>query len=101
MRIRKGDKVRVITGKDRGREGVVERVYAKQQRIFLPGINLFKKHIKKSEQTPQGGVVELPRPVPVSNVMLICPKCKKTTRVAYRVESGKKFRMCKRCKSKI
>lgn len=101
MKIKKGDKVRVITGKDEGREGVVERVYQKTMKIVLPGINIYKKHIKKTEQTPKGGVVEIPRALDVSKVMLICPKCGKATRVGYKIESKKKLRMCKKCKSKI
>ena len=101
MKVRKGDKVKVIYGKDKGREGVVEKVYRKARRVLIPGINLYKKHVKKSEQFPQGGVVEIPRPLDVSKVMLICPKCKKTTRVGYKVVDNKKFRVCKKCKSTI
>ncbi len=101
MRIKKGDKVRVITGKDEGREGVVERVYQKTMKVVLPGINIYKKHIKKTEQTPQGGIVEIPRALDVSKVMLICPKCGKVTRVGYKIENKKKLRICRKCKSKI
>lgn len=101
MKIKKGDTVKVITGKDKGREGKVERVYKKSGKVLLPAINIYKKHIKKSEQTPQGGVVELPRALAVSKVMLVCPVCKKTTRVNYLVEKNKKYRVCKKCKSRI
>lgn len=101
MKIKKGDKVKVITGKDKGREGVVERVYRKTFKIVIPGINIYKKHIKKTEQTPQGGVVEIPRALDVSKVILVCPKCGKPARVGYQIEKNRKFRICKRCKSKI
>ena len=101
MKIRKGDKVKVIYGKDKGREGVVEKVYKKSMKVLVPGINLYKKHVKKSEQFPQGGVVEVPRPLHVSKVMLICPKCNKPTRVGYKLVDGKKFRICKKCKSTL
>jgi len=101
MKIKKGDKIKVITGKDKGRDGVVERVYIKGSKILITGINIYKKHIKKNEKMPQGGTVEVPRPLDVAKVILVCPKCKKTTRVGYVIEQGKKFRVCKKCKSKI
>lgn len=101
MKIRKGDLVRIIYGKDKGREGKVEKVYLKKRKILIPGINLFKRHIKKSEQLPQGGIIEIPRPLDVSKVMLICPVCKKPTRVGFKFEKKSRFRYCKKCDSKI
>ena len=101
MKIRKGDKVKIIYGKDKGREGVVEKVYRKSKKVLIPGINMYKKHIKKSEEFPQGGVIELPRPIDVSKIMLVCPKCKKPTRVGYKLQDNKKFRFCKKCQSII
>jgi len=101
MKIKKGDKVKIIAGKDKDRKGVVERYYIKGDLVLIPGINLFKKHIKKNEKMPQGGLVEVPRPLSSEKVMLICPKCGKTTRVAYKIEKKKKFRLCKKCGSKI
>jgi len=79
----------------------VEKVYKKQDKATIPGINIYKKHIKKNEKMPQGGVVELPRPIKISKVQLICPKCGKMTRVGYEVKKGKKNRVCKKCKSNI
>ena len=101
MKIKKGDKVKVVTGKDKGREGLVERAYLKSDRIVIQGINIYKKHIKKNEKMPQGGVVDLPRPLAATKVMLICPKCKKVTRVGYLIEKNKKYRICKKCQSKL
>ncbi len=101
MKIKKGDKIKVMTGKDKGREGKVERVYSKQNKILVSGVNLYKKHIKKSDQAPQGGVVEVPRPLDIAKIALICPKCGKVTRVGYNNEKGKKLRVCKKCKSKF
>ncbi len=101
MKIKKADKVKIIAGKDKGREGKVERVYQKQNKLLIEGINLYKKHIKKSDKVPQGGVVEVPRPLEASKVILICPKCGKTTRLGYEVKKGKKIRICKKCKSQI
>lgn len=101
MKFRKGDKVKVIYGKDKGRDGIVERIYNKANKALVRGINIFKKHIKKSEKTPQGGVVEVPRPIDISKLMLVCPKCSKITRVGYEIVKGKKFRVCKKCKSRL
>lgn len=101
MKIKKGDKVRVIAGKDKGREGKVERVYIKAARVLIEGINQYKRHMKKNEKMPQGGVVDVPRPIDISKVMLICPKCGKPARVGYRVEKNKTVRVCKKCDSKL
>jgi len=101
MKIRKGDKIKVIAGKDKGREGIVEKVYIRQETVLVPGTNLYKKHVRKSEQMPKGGVVEVPRPLSMGKVMVICPKCKKPTRVGYMREKGSKSRICKKCKSTI
>lgn len=97
MKIRKGDKVRVTAGKDRGRQGTVERVYVNQETVVLPGVNLYKRHMKRDPQSGQGGIVEIPRPIPVANVMLICPKCAKPTRVGFTIDKTKKYRVCKKC----
>lgn len=100
-KIKKGDKVKVLVGKDKGKEGVVERVYRKQRAVLIQGVNIYKKHIKKNEKAPQGGVVELSRPLNLSKLAIICPKCGKPTRVGYKEEKGKKVRFCKKCKKAI
>jgi large subunit ribosomal protein L24 len=97
MKIKKGDKVRVVAGKNRGAEGTVDRVYVKQETVVLPGVNLYKRHLRRDPQTGQGGITEVPRPLPVSSVMLICPKCGKPTRVGFKIEKTKKYRVCKKC----
>lgn len=101
MKIKKGDKIRVIVGKDKGKEGVVEKVYNKSNKILVLGINLYKRHLKKSDKFPQGGVIDVPRPILVSKVMFICPKCKKPTKIGYQIEKNRKVRICKKCKSII
>lgn len=95
MKIKKGDTVRVTVGKDAGREGKVVRTFAKAHKIVIENVNMYKKHVKKNEQMPQGGVVDLPRALPVSNVALVCPKTKKTTRVGFKIEKNKKVRFAK------
>lgn len=99
MKIRKGDKVKIMAGKDKGKDGVIDRVYPKQEKILIQGINLIKKHIKKNQELPQGGIVDIPKPIRVSSVMLICPKCSKTTRVGFKLDKNKKVRSCKKCKA--
>ena len=101
MKIKKNDKVTIQTGKDRGKQGLVEKVYPKQNTILVTGVNLYKKHVRKSEEMPKGGIVEVPRPLDISKVGLVCPKCKKTVRVGYQVDGGKKQRICRKCKSII
>jgi large subunit ribosomal protein L24 len=102
MKIRTKDKVKIILGKDKGKTGEVERVYAKQDKVVVKGVNLYKKHVKKSEHFPQGGLVEAPRPLSMGKVMLICPTCKAATRVGYVIgEKGKKQRICRKCKKVI
>jgi len=101
MKIKKGDKVKVMTGKDKGKEGKVERVYKKSGKVLVANINLYKRHVKKSDKIPQGGIIDVPRPLDVAKVMLICPKCGKLTRVGFKVEKDKKYRICKKCNSKF
>jgi len=96
-KIKKKDKVRVMTGKDKGREAVVEKVYTKNQTVILPGINIYKKHIKKNEKLPKGGIVEIPRPINVAKLILICSKCNQPTRVGWQLNKNKKVRICKKC----
>jgi large subunit ribosomal protein L24 len=101
MKIKKGDKVRVIKGKDRGREGTVERVLPKEKKVVVGGLNIYKKAVRPSQRNQKGGIVEITKPLPVENVMLICPHCNQPTRVGYRVEKGEKFRICKKCQREL
>jgi len=102
MKIKKGDKVIVISGKDRGRKGEVEGVYPKSDRVIIKGLNVYKKHMKKSDAYPKGGIVEVNRPLNISKVMLICPSCKERTRIGFSQDAkGKKQRICKKCKKVI
>lgn len=100
MKIKKGDKVKIILGKDRGKEGKVELVLAKLGRVFIRGRNLYKRHVKKSGSSA-GGIIDIPKSLNISNLSLICPNCNKTTRVGYRVLGKEKVRICKKCKKEI
>lgn len=94
MKLRKGDNVIVITGKDKGKTGTIESVDVKNNKVLIKGINVVKRHVKKTDQIP-GGVVEIEKPIHASKVMLVDPKSKKPTRIGYKVENGVKKRMAK------
>jgi len=99
MKILKGDKVKVLIGKDKGREGEVIKSFPKKSSVVVKGLNMFKKHVKPT-QGRAGGIVEKERAIYISKVVLVCPECKKTTRVGYKVDkSGAKYRICKKCQA--
>src|ERR1019366_2197324 len=97
--IRKGDNVEVISGKDKGKRGLVERILPDQQRVAVRGVNLLKRHTKSGVKgNIQGGIVDFDGPVAYSNVMLVCNRCEKTTRIAHSVnEQGRRVIVCKKC----
>lgn len=100
MKIKKGDKVKILIGKDGGKEGNILFVRADDKKVFVEGVNLYKRHVRKM-QGMEGGIVDLPKPVDVSNVALICPNCKKITRVGYEITKTGKLRICRKCKKEI
>jgi large subunit ribosomal protein L24 len=102
MKIRKNDTVLMIIGKDRGKRGKVRKALPKKDVLVVEGVNMIKRHSRTKGQAKQAGVIELEAPVKVSNVMLICNKCDKPTRVGYRfLDDGNKARMCRSCKEII
>ncbi len=101
MKIKKGDTVLIISGKDRGKKGKAVNIFPEQGKIIVEGLNLRKKHVKPKKQGEKGQIVEIPGPINVSNVKLICPKCKKAVRTGYSLEGDSKFRICKKCQQKI
>jgi large subunit ribosomal protein L24 len=101
MKIKKGDQVQIIAGKDRGKRGKILNVIAPRGKVMVEGLNIVKKHRRPRKEGEKGQRVEIPAPLDVSNVMLICSHCGKLTRVGYKVENEKKFRICKQCKSEI
>ncbi len=101
MKIKKGDTVYIITGKDTGKKGKVEKVLVKKNKVIITGLNIFKKHTKPSKKNPQGGIIEFSAPIDISNVMIFCSKCDKPTKSGYRILKNKKQRFCKKCKEEI
>lgn len=101
MKIKKDDTVLIISGKYRGKRGKVLRVFPKEGKALVEGVNLIKKHQKPQRTGEKGQIVELPSPIDISNTKLICPKCTKPTRVGYKIAGEKKFRVCKKCGKEI
>ena len=106
MNIRKGDKVKIIAGKDKGKTGKVLQVFKSKNRASIEGLNLLIKHLRPRREGEQGQRIEFPAPIEISNLMLVCPKCGKATRVGYRIVKdskgkSKKLRECKKCKQII
>ena len=102
VKIKKGDRVRVLTGKDRGKEGVVMRVLPRENKVIVDGVNVAKKHQKARSATSQGGIIDKDMPIPVPNVAVLSPSDGKPTRVGYKVlEDGSKIRVCRRTGAEI
>nr|WP_134642957.1 50S ribosomal protein L24 [Ammonifex thiophilus] len=98
MHVKKGDTVLVLTGKDAGKKGKVLRVIPEEQRVIVEKVNIVKRHMRPTRQFPQGGIIEKEAPIHASNVMLVCPKCSRPTRIGHRIlPEGKKSRVCKKC----
>ena len=98
MKIKKGDTVKVIAGKDKDKTGKVVSVDVKNNRVVVEGVNMITKHEKPSMSNQQGGIVNKEAPIDASNVMLVCPKCNQPSRVAAKIaEDGSKSRVCKKC----
>lgn len=98
LHIRKGDKVQILSGKDRGKKGKVLSTVPREKKVLVEGVNIIKKHAKPTQKIPQGGIREMEGPINASNVMLICPSCQQATRIFRRtLADGKKVRGCKKC----
>lgn len=100
MKIKKGDKVKILLGKDRGKEGTVEYILAKERKVFVSGANIYKRHVRKVKDL-KGGIIDIPKPMDISNVSLICPNCHKATRVGFKKVDNLSLRVCKKCQKEI
>jgi len=101
MKILKGDTVKIVSGKDRGKTGTVLRALPAEGKVIIEGLNLVKKHSRPKKQGEKGQMVSVPRPLTASKVMLVCSSCKEPTRVGSRIDGARKVRYCKKCKAKI
>jgi large subunit ribosomal protein L24 len=101
MKIKKNDQVKMLAGKDSGKTGKVSGVFPSENKVIIEGLNLVKKHMRPRREGEKGQRVEVPRKIQTSNVILVCPKCGKTTRVGFRIVGENKVRVCKKCNSEI
>ena len=101
LRIKTGDTVRVILGKDRGKKGKVLAVLPRIERILVEGMGMVKKHVRPKRAGEKGQRVANASPLPLSNVQLVCPQCKRGTRVGVRRQAGERVRFCKQCSADI
>ncbi|MDO8592587.1 MAG: 50S ribosomal protein L24 [bacterium] len=109
MKIKTGDKIKILTGKDKGKTGKVLQVFTSANRASIEGLNLLIKHMRPRKQGEKGQRIEFPAPLNLSNVILVCPKCDRPTRVAHQyvettinnIKKKKKARACKKCKQII
>jgi len=102
MKIRKDDTVVIVAGKDRGKKGKVRRALPNEDKVIVEGLNMIKRHSRARRAARQGGIIELEAPIHVSDVMLVCEKCSKPTRVGFRfLDDGKKVRICNSCREVI
>ncbi len=101
MKLKKGDNVLIIAGKDKGRTGKIIKAMPAELKILVEKINLKKKHVRPKREGEKGQVVEISAPIDASNAKIVCPKCGKATRVGYTIEKDIKKRVCKKCKQEI
>ncbi len=109
MKIKKGDKVKILAGKDKGKEGKVMQVFVDKEKVSVEGLNLSIKHLRPRRQGEKGQRIEFPAPLDMSNLLLVCPKCGKATRVGFKITEevvgdkkvSKKERICKKCDKNI
>jgi large subunit ribosomal protein L24 len=105
MNIKKGDKVMILAGKDKGKSGKVLQIFPLRERVSVEGLNLLIKHMRPRKQGEKGQRIEFPAPLNISNLMLVCPKCGKATRVSSKTitveNKKKKMRVCKKCEQTI
>ena len=102
LKFKKGDTVYVITGKDKGKSGNIEKVIPKTGYIVVTGINVVKKHAKATKKEPHGGVIQKNMAFPASKALILCPRCSKPSRIGYsKLDKNKKIRICKKCHQSV
>ena len=101
MKLKKGDNVKVLKGKDKGKTGKIEKILPKLGKVLVANVNMYKRHMKSRSQSQPSEIINLTKPLAMSNVGFVCPKCKKVSRVGYKIEKSVKYRVCTNCKSEI
>jgi large subunit ribosomal protein L24 len=101
MKLQKGDLVTVVKGKDNGKTEKIVKVFTKEAKVLVENVNQYKRHVKSRMQGEKSEIITITKPLAVANVQLVCPKCKKLTRVGYKMLKDEKVRFCKKCKAEI
>lgn len=101
VKIKKGDNILILIGKDKGKQAKVSKVYPVEGKLLAEGINIKKRHQAPKRSGQKGSIVQVPAFFNVSKAMLVCPKCQKPTRVGYKLSDGGKSRICKKCEAEI
>ena len=101
MKFHKGDQIIVTGGKDKGSKGKIDRIFEEDQTVLVAGVNMYKRHMKRRDEKTPGGMVDLPRPLSVGKVALLCPKCKQPTRIGFEITTKGKKRVCRKCKQAL
>jgi large subunit ribosomal protein L24 len=101
MKLKKGDLVTVVRGKDNGKTEKIVKVFTKEGKVLVEGINQYKRHVKSRMPGQNSEIITLTKPLAIASVRLVCPKCKKLTRVGYKFLKDEKVRICKKCKAEI
>ena len=101
MKFKKGDTIVVTIGKDKGHKGKIEKVLPDVGKVTVPGVNVFKRHMKRKDDKNPGGIIDIVKPIDVSKLALMCPSCNKPTRIGMLVTKNEKVRMCRKCGKKI
>lgn len=101
MKLRKGDEVKIVLGKDKGKSGKIDKILPKLNKVLILGVNQYKRHMKSRSQRQKSEIITITKPLPISNVQLVCPKCHAQTRINFISESDKKVRICAKCEQQI
>ena len=102
MKLKKGDNVKVVLGKDKGKISKIEKVFSKTGKVLVAGVNQYKRHFKARSERQRSEIVTITKPLPLENIAIICPHCKLQTRVGFRIEkNNKKIRICRKCEKEI
>ena len=101
MKLKKGDLVTVVTGRDNGKTEKIVKVFSKEGKVLVDGVNQYKRHVKSRMPGQKSEIITLTKPLPIASVRLVCPKCKKLTRVGYKMLKDEKVRVCRKCNAEI
>lgn len=101
MKLKKGDSIKVIRGKDKGKTGKIEKVFPKEKKVLVLGVNEYKKHLKARSQGSASEIKTITKPLSEASVAFVCPKCGKNSRIGFVIKENKKIRICRKCKKEI